>query len=277
VKRSGWIWKLTLVNRKILKYLLIIGLSFCLLSCKGEGNDCDDGKPCDIEQCGYKIIAYSSDQFRDSIKVLLDRTEEYLENELVGFYFKPVEHELIDGKYKLRMIAAFRKQISEEDSRQVLGDSLELDHTAHSPGVLSIYSALGGYGYLFEFLNASTNDGFYACQLEFFDGGFENSYISYEDLKLILEYSRFIGISGSQITEGEIRVIHQSNRLVSLPGERESHFTLKFDGFTDSELELPDWIPNKNGTFQVLNRAVNAFAKPTTNFAAPCPPRWDEW
>ena len=90
-----------------------------------------------------------------------------------------------------------------------------------------------------------------------FESKFTTSYISHDDLLYLKNKGAYIGIFGSKIDAGTTEVIDNMVKKAV----NKIHFTLKFSHFESTDDD---------------DYKIKPPADPSTSFAVPCPPRWDE-
>ncbi|MGB4960194.1 MAG: hypothetical protein WBO36_12015 [Saprospiraceae bacterium] len=109
--------------------------------------------------------------------------------------------------------------------------------------------------------------------------GFTKAYISWYELKLILENCKYLGITGAQVSTGNIMAQTWGSLNEAELGQscNKSYFTYRFIGFNkfipETPIEEPLLIPSnfvkvKSGPY-TFNPAI-----PTETWATPCPPMW---
>lgn len=230
-------------------------------------------------------ILTNSESFQDEISfakescVLMDRKPS-----VVGFFiepFSPPQYEQNNNYLKIQPIHYAQNQnnygehlTSHDEIRTNEFASYNLDSSPF------VFPQLGDNSFnhnIFQFNGVAI------------DNEFMKAYISWYELKCILDHCDYIGICGSLVMSGNFGVFEKDDKGFLQAKCNNGYFTYRVIGFKkyyndEKNRNLPDWAKLKlNGKTEFLLKSnqelkdggvVPNFRIPTETWASPCPPMW---
>jgi hypothetical protein len=209
---------------------------------------------------------------------------------LAGYYIEPSVNLNTNQLVKLKFFPIWLKQ-NVTDIFEIIGEEIIItpEKRAHTSD-----QDLGGTDNNLPLITPQSVDmqnGFDHSLLQFHAEAvrdtFMKAFISWYQLKLIVENCEYLGITGALISRGNIMGIEwgRQNAGTVVQSNNKSYFTYRFIGFNEYEdsgtfVRADVWPKDKRTAVMSTNKSNNEtsfrHAIPTEAYATPCPPMWYE-
>ena len=204
-------------------------------------------------------------------------------NQLVGYYIELTDSINTTSNVKLKFFPVWTNP-SQSGLREIIGSPIIVspDGLALSSNIQNITPTQGLTIPVIPYSPLALGQGFQHSSLQFHSNAvkdkFMRAYISWYELKLIIENCQHFGIVGALVGTGNFKVVEwgQSKEGDIFQTCNKFFFTYRFIGFNEYWVDKTKLVPASFSNTEKAADGVGSFnpSIPTETWAVPCPPMW---